>query len=164
MGSNHPPAARVAVADVPAAEELARAAALDVPVLISATNPNERMTYARLLHARSTRSEHPFVELECAAGAPARARHVTIGRLKTAFIRAQGGTLYLNDVDALDVICQTWLCSHLTTEMIPRRVRLISGCGDSLAWRVAEGRFEPYLFYRVNIIHVDRNTSPPHAT
>lgn len=166
MGSNLPPGAHVALADVAAPEALARAAALDVPVLVSAATSNERSTYARLLHACSTRSEHPFVELRCAgrADTSARSRQVTTGELRTAFRRARGGTLYLDDVHVLDVLCQTWLCSQLTREMIAHRVRLISGSDGSLAERVADGKFEPYLFYRLTVIHVDRNQSPPDAT
>ena len=53
MGSDHPPATRIALAQAPAPEELARAATLDVPVLVSAASPSERSTYARLLHART---------------------------------------------------------------------------------------------------------------
>jgi DNA-binding NtrC family response regulator len=48
--------------------------------------------------------------------------------------------------------------------MIAHRVRLISGSDGSLAERVADGKFEPYLFYRLTVIHVDRNQSPPGAT
>jgi DNA-binding NtrC family response regulator len=36
------------------------------------------------------------------------------------------------------------------------QVRLISGSDGSLAHQVVHGRFEPYLFYRLNVIHVDR--------
>jgi DNA-binding NtrC family response regulator len=162
MGSDHPPATRIALAEAPAPAELARAATLDVPVLVSAASPSERSTYARLLHARSGRSEQAFVELQCGRRADStRSIQVTNSDLKTSFLRARGGTLYLDDVAALDVLCQTWLCSQLSTELITRRVRVISGSDGSLADRVADGSFEPYLFYRLNVIHVDRNMSPP---
>jgi DNA-binding NtrC family response regulator len=136
-----------------------------VPVLVSAATAGERSTYARLLHARSRSSEQRFVELQCSQPSDAwiRWRPITQEDLKTSFLRARGGTLYLDNIDALDVICQTWLCSQLTTEMTTHRVRVISGSDGSLASRVADGRFEPYLFYRLNVIHIDRNMPPPTA-
>jgi DNA-binding NtrC family response regulator len=146
-------------------EELARAAALDVPVFVSATSRNERSTYARLLHTRSGRSEQPFVELRCdrRADTSSRSGEMRDNDLKRSFLRARGGTLYLDDVAALDVPSQTWLYLQLTTEIMTRRVRLISGSDGSLADRVADGSFEPCLFYRLNVIHVDRGSSPPVA-
>jgi DNA-binding NtrC family response regulator len=153
MSSESSLATRIALA--PAPEELATAAALDVPVLVSAGNPGERSTYARLLHARSSRSERPFVEVQCGGRAPgSRPRPMTA--LKTSFVRADGGTLYLDEIDALDIIRQAWLCSHITEELLTRRVRVISGSDGSLAARVADGSFEPHLFYRLNVIHIDR--------
>ena len=139
-------------------EALARAARLDVPVLVSAANAVERRTYARLLHLRSDRSEQPFVELQCNSRRDGRSRRrpLRIAELKTSFVRAGGGTLYLDDVAALSLICQTWLCSHLCVEMRAHRVRVISGSNGTLANLVTQGDFEPYLFYRLNVIHIDR--------
>ena len=139
-------------------EELARAADLDVPVLVSGATAAERCTYARLLHVRSDRSEQPFIEVHCDRRSDplARCHPVGIAALKVAFVRARGGTLFLDNVAALDMICQSWLCSHLTQVMMTGKVRLISGSDGSLADQVALGRFEPYLFYRLNVIHVDR--------
>jgi DNA-binding NtrC family response regulator len=125
---------------------------------VSAGNAVERRTYARLLHSRSDRSEQPFVELQCnirGDGQPRR-RPLRIADLKASFVRARGGTLYLDDVAALSLICQTWLCSHLCVEMTAHRVRVISGSDGTLANLVTLGDFELYLFYRLNVIHIDR--------
>lgn len=156
--SSHYSLARSALAQVPAPEEIAQAAALDVPVLVSAVNPGERNTYARLLHALSNRRTRSYIEVQCGGRDPrTRPRPMTIAALKAAFVRAGGGTLYLDDVDALDIIRQAWLCSHITKELLTGRVRVISGSDRSLAARVADGSFEPYLFYRLNVIHLDRS-------
>lgn len=157
MSSNYFPATRLVLAQPPTPEEFAQAAYLDVPVLVSAANPSERSTYARLLHALSNRRMQPYVEVQCGGRDPrTRPRPVTIAALRTSFVRADGGTLYLDDIDALDVIRQTWLCSHVTEELLTRRVRVISESDRSLAARVADGSFEPYLLYRLNVIHIDR--------
>ena len=112
MSSNYFPATRLVLAQPPTPEEFAQAASLDVPVLVSAANPSERSTYARLLHALSNRRMQPYVEVQC-RGRDLRTgpRPVTIAVLRTSFVRADRGTLYLDDIDALDVIRQTWLCS-----------------------------------------------------
>ena len=112
MSSNYFPATRLVLAQPPTPEEFAQAASLDVPVLVSAANPSERSTYARLLHALSNRRMQPYVEVQCGGRDPrTRPRPVTIAALRTSFVRADRGTLYLDDIDALDVIRQTWLCS-----------------------------------------------------
>jgi hypothetical protein len=96
MSSRHLP---VALAGAPAPEELVLAAALEVPVLVSAATAGERSTYARLLHARSRSSEQRFVELQCSQPSDAwiRWRPITQEDLKTSFLRARGGTLSMAD-------------------------------------------------------------------
>jgi DNA-binding NtrC family response regulator len=139
-------------------EDLVRAASLDVTVLVSAADAVERRTYARLLHSRSERSERPFVEIQCNTrrdGRPRR-RPLIIADLKTSLVRARSGTLYLDHVASLSVICQAWLRSQLTAEMTSHRVRVISGSDGTLAERVTAGTFDSYLFYRLNVIHIDR--------
>jgi two-component system, NtrC family, response regulator PilR len=164
MGSHAATAPRLESAQVTAPEEIESAAARDVPVLVSAFRSSERNTYARLVHARSSRSERPFVELPCEAdehGATA----LELRHLREGFDRARGGTLFIDDVGTLSAVCQAYLLLRLAESRAPPTranddqsptVRVISGSDGSLTERLSNGTFDAYLFYRLNVIHVDR--------
>ena len=116
-----------------------------------------------LEQARSSRSEHPFVELPCEAdehGATA----LELRHLREGFDRARGGTLFIDDVGTLSAVCQAYLLLRLAESMTltganddhSPTVRVISGSDGSLMERLSNGTFDAYLFYRLNVIHVDR--------
>jgi two-component system response regulator PilR (NtrC family) len=143
--------------------EVERAASVDVPVLVSAIQFNERITYARLVHACSDRSEHPFIELQCGSkhAAASTANELTLDVLAASFRDARGGSLFIDDVGELSVTCQSWLCRQLSLQRLRqletgRGVRLIAGSSGTLLDHVSIGRFDSYLFYRLNVIHIDR--------
>lgn len=153
----HKPALRfVATSHATLPEELTNSASLTVPVLVSAASPADRLRCARILHERSTRREQSFVDVQCGvpASSSTESRPVTSSLLNTSFLNARGGTIYLDDVADLDAACQTWLCSRLSAEMTTYQVRVVSGSDGSLYSYVTAGRFDRFLFYRLNVIHV----------
>jgi DNA-binding NtrC family response regulator len=163
MSSSDGAAPRLESAQVTAPEEIESAAAWDVPVLISALRPRERNTYARLVHARSSRSEQTFVEIACGGDGQA-AIALQIHHVREAFVRARGGTLFIEDVSALNAVCQEYLCLRIAESATAaeasddhsREVRVIAGSDGSLCERISSGTFDAYLFYRLNVIHIDR--------
>jgi CBS domain-containing protein len=150
-------AARSAVRLVPGAStapaiagEGARVAArLDVPVLIVGGTPVTRRKMAQAIHDRSPRWQGPFVAESAAQGADA---------LPKWFDQGRGGTVFLDDVGALDAALQQRLLDVLRLAGTGA-VRLLTGAASDLLGDVRAGRFSDRLFYELNVLRVD--VTPP---
>ncbi len=130
-------------------DDLRLAARVRLPVLITAASSRERDLSARLIHANGGLSRGPFVTV--CVDRPPRLRHL--------FDQARGGTLFIDDVAALNAEAQRQLLALLEGD---RSVRLIAGASRHLDADRAAGVFSDTLFYRLNVIHVDL-TSESHA-
>lgn len=126
---------------------------------------------ARLIHEKSRRKEHPFVQLNCAAvpenlleselfgydgGAFTSAR--TQGK-KGLFEAADGGTLFLDEIGTLPLSLQAKLLKYLddfeVTRLGSTRVQkvdctVVAATNSDLNVLVKEGRFRDDLYYRLN--------------
>lgn len=163
------PALRAAV------EVMRRAAALDVPMLLTGATGVGKTHFARRIHAWSPRREGPFLAIQPASlpeglfeaelfgyepGAYTGARREGHpGLLRSA----QGGTVLLDEIGELPLALQAKILSFADTgEFIPlggRRpvradVRLIVATHRPLARLVAEGRFRADLYYRLSTMPV----------
>jgi CBS domain-containing protein len=136
-----------------------------VNVMVTGGNEAERAACARAIHDRSDRSVGPFVSLS--AHTVAAVRHaIAAGDVDTWFERAAGGTLFIDRVGQLGAAAQARLLSHLTAESrrgsgtapggAVLRARVIAGTDRSLRAELALGAFCEQLFYRLNVIHIDR--------
>jgi transcriptional activator for dhaKLM operon len=160
------------------------AANASAPVLLIGEPGAGKELFAHAIHNAGARSEEPFVLLNCAAvprtllmgellgyegGQPGR----TAARQDSAEGRpgklelAHGGTLLLQDVDALTVEAQTSLLRVIETKHLIRiggqRVvavdaRVIATTNSDLERAVAERRFRAELFYRLSVLTI---TIPP---
>ncbi len=131
--------------------------------------------FAQAIHNASQRAGAPFVGLNCAAvprpllagelfgveGDPSRPGQP--GR-PGKFELAQGGVLYLEEVDALPAELQTALLRAIEmrrmirsdgTRPLPIDVRVIATAGDDLERQVNEGRFRADLYARLTTLCVD---------
>ena len=127
---------------------------------------------AQMLHAHSSRSRAPFVEVNCAGLSAGFLDSELFGHEKGAFTDAKtmkrglfevahGGTLFLDEVGDLSPDLQPKLLKVLErksfrrlggTREIEVDVRLVAATNRDLEAEVAAGRFREDLFYRLNVL------------
>jgi transcriptional regulator with GAF, ATPase, and Fis domain len=155
-----------------------RVAPRDTTVLITGESGTGKELIARALHSKSPRRERPFVAVNCAAltetlfeselfGHEKGAFTGAISQKKGRFERAQGGTIFLDEVGELASSLQAKLLRVLQqrefervggTQPYPLDIRIIAATNRDLAEDVREGRFREDLYHRLNVVTLD---SPP---
>jgi two-component system response regulator FlrC len=150
------------------AERLANS---DIPVLINGPTGTGKEVLSRFIHDRSPRAKAPFVAVNCAAMPEAMLEALLFGHTKGAFTgatssnegffrAADGGTLLLDEIAEMPLNLQAKLLRALqegevvpigATQPIKIDVRVIAAANRDLPTEVAEGRFRPDLFYRLNV-------------
>jgi len=153
---------------------LGKAAKSQVTVLLLGETGVGKEMFARALHKVSSRSNAPFVAVNCGAlpeqlleaelfgvqqGAYTGAQQSRPGR----FERAHGGTLFLDEVGELSPSAQTKLLRVLQEGELERLgdtrsrridVRVVAATNIDLDAAVRDGRFRRDLFYRLNVFPV----------
>lgn len=148
----------------------------DLPVLISGETGSGKELAAHAIHARSSRSEGPFVWINCASipgelieaelfgyegGAFTGAR--SRGKLGK-FELASGGTLFLDEIGDMPLHLQGSLLRVLQTNEIVRvggttpvavNARVICATNQSLPELARAGRFRQDLYYRLGVLPID---------
>lgn len=129
---------------------------------------------ARAIHLASSRSEQPFVSLNCAALPESLIESELFGHEKGAFTgavsmrkgrfeQADGGTLFLDEVGELSLMTQAKLLRVLQERSFERLgavesthvdVRVITATNRDLVRMVKEGTFRRDLFYRLNVFPI----------
>ncbi|MEZ6013977.1 MAG: sigma 54-interacting transcriptional regulator [Planctomycetota bacterium] len=151
---------------------LGRAAASPATVLLLGESGSGKSRAAHRLHARGPRATGPFVSVSLAGlaatlidselfgheeGAFTGARGARPGR----FLRADGGTLVLEGIEALAPELQVKLLRVLQERVveplggaapIPVDVRVVATSAVDLSAEVAAGRFRPDLYYRLAVL------------
>ena len=151
-----------------------RVAPTNATVLFLGESGVGKEVFARTLHRLSSRSNKPFVAVNCAAipeqlmeselfgaerGAYTGAIQSRIGR----FERADGGTLFLDEIGTLSFGAQGNLLRALQEGEIERLgdsttrhvdVRVIAATNVDLREEVAAGRFREDLFFRLNVFPI----------
>jgi DNA-binding NtrC family response regulator len=146
----------------------------DEDVLIQGETGTGKELVAKLIHELSPRRDGPFVVLSCSAfprtlledeifghekGAFTDARAMKQGR----FERANGGVLFLDDIDDMPIETQVKLLRVLQERTLERLggvqtirldVRVIAATKVDLAQAVEDGEFREDLFHRVNVIPI----------
>ncbi|PIE76615.1 hypothetical protein CSA17_01295, partial [bacterium DOLJORAL78_65_58] len=137
---------------------------------------------ARTLHRRSARRNGPLVAINCSAIPETLLESELFGYRKGAFTgadrdhdgyirRAQGGTVFLDDVDDLPITVQIKLLRVIQEreiepvggqETVPVDFRLICATKVDLQSLVAEGKFREDLYYRLNVIPLELPTLAQH--
>jgi two-component system NtrC family response regulator len=151
-----------------------RVARSEASVLIEGESGTGKELIARRIHARSPRLEGPFVALNCAAmpselleselfghekGAYTGALRARTGR----FRKAQGGTIFLDEVGEIPLPLQAKLLRVLQEKMIDVvgsdspvavNVRIVAATHQELPQRIQQGAFREDLFYRLNVVEL----------
>ena len=162
-------------------EKVRQVAETDATVLIQGETGVGKELVARAIHNTSRRSQQPFIKVNCAAlpanlveselfgheaGAFTGADRLRRGR----FELADGGTIFLDEISELPLDLQSKLLRVLQEGQFERvggsntlkvDTRAIAATNRNLSEEVAEGRFRPDLFYRLNVYPI---TVPPLRT
>src|SRR5579862_6688688 len=152
-----------------------KVAAANVPVLIQGESGTGKGVLARYLHTRSDAAARPFVKVNCAAIPGTLLESEMFGYEKGAFTgaysakqgrveMAEGGTLFLDGIDEMDLGLQAKLLQLLQDghfcriggrEDIAVRIRVICATNRPLEREVAGGRFRQDLYYRINVVNLE---------
>jgi len=156
-------------------ERLERIAATTVPVLLQGESGTGKDIFARLLHVRSNRANHPFVKVTCPAIPHSLIESELFGYEKGAFTGAyatkrgrvelaHGGTLFLDEVGGLDLSMQAKLLQVLQDGGFTRvgaqesrnvNTRLVCAANEDLRRQTEEGSLRLDFFYRINAVTID---------
>lgn len=149
-------------------------AALDLPVLILGETGTGKELTARALHENSSRSQGPFITVNCSAIAENLLESELFGYEKGAFsgafqkkpgliTQAQGGILFLDEIGDLSSGLQAKLLRVLQFQTfipvggvkeIQADFRVICATNRDLSGMVESGTFRRDLFYRINTLPV----------
>ena len=152
-------------------EKVARSQA---PVYISGESGSGKELAARLIHARSARSDASFVPVNCGAIPENLMESEFFGYRKGAFTGADsdrdgffhaatGGTLFLDEVADLPLAMQVKLLRVIQEKRVrkvgsvaeePVDVRIICATHKNLRECVDKGSFRQDLYYRLNVIEL----------
>ena len=144
-------------------------------VLVTGESGTGKELFARLIHSHSQRSQHRFVQVNCAALSENVLESEFFGHAKGAFTGADqprvgrfewadGGTLLLDEVSEIPVRLQAKLLRVLEEGVFQRvgcnldrevDVRVIATSNRNLQESVREGSFRDDLYHRLNILQVD---------
>lgn len=152
-----------------------KTARCDAPVLIEGETGTGKELAARAVHYLGARRDYPFIPLNCAAVPDNLFENELFGHERGAFTdaktaqpglvtQAQGGSLFLDEVDKLSLKGQATLLRFLqdqqyrplgANKLCQADVRIIAAGNRDLAALVERGEFRQDLFFRLNIIRVD---------
>ena len=143
-------------------------------VLIEGESGTGKEVVARGIHAQSARAQKPFLGINCAAVPEHLLESELFGHERGAFTdaRAQktglfeaaaGGTVMLDEIGDLPAGGQAKLLRLLENRTFRRvggvveidsDVRVIAATNVDLEQRVADGRFRPDLYFRINVVRI----------
>lgn len=151
-----------------------KVAATSTNILIQGESGTGKELIARAIHHNSSRSERPFVALNCGALPETLLESELFGHTKGAFTgainsklglfrSAEGGTVLLDEIGEVSPAMQVRLLramqEHEVTPLgssspVTFNARMICATNRDLEREVAEGRFREDLFYRLNVIEI----------
>lgn len=151
-------------------EHVRLVAPTDMSVLVTGASGTGKEYVARRIHAESGRSKAPFVAVDCGAIPKDLAASEFFGHVKGsftgaidhktgAFVAADGGTIFLDEIGNLSYAVQVQLLRALqerkvrpigSNQEIPINVRLISATNENLRAAIEKGEFREDLYHRIN--------------
>jgi DNA-binding NtrC family response regulator len=134
---------------------VAEIAPTDIPVLLIGESGTGKDTYARFIHRLSPRGSAPFHTINCSSLVTEELQKSLVEVFVAYTNRSCPGTLYLDNIQDLNLDCQRTLLSRLPDEehnMLEGRpsIRLISSATQDLELELEAGRFRRELYFRLN--------------
>ena len=151
-----------------------KAAPTDLPVLIDGESGTGKELMAKVIHANGSRSDKPFISVNCGAIPDNLLESELFGHRKGAFTGATNdrkgkfesahtGTIFLDEIGELPLPGQVKLLRVLEAHEIQRvgsdepiavDTRIVAATNRNLRKLSEEGTFREDLFYRLSVIHV----------
>ncbi len=151
-------------------EHVRLVAPTDMSVLVTGASGTGKEYIARRIHEQSNRSKAPFVAVDCGAIPKELAASEFFGHVKGsftgaienktgAFVAAQGGTIFLDEIGNLTYEVQVQLLRALqerkvkpigSNQEIAINIRLISATNENLRQAIEKGDFREDLYHRIN--------------
>jgi DNA-binding NtrC family response regulator len=153
-------------------EQVSRMAGLDATVLVAGETGTGKEVAARAIHYLGARCDKPFVPVNCGALAESLVESELFGHERGAFTdaktasagligQAAGGTIFLDEIDALTPKAQASLLRFLQDRTYRRvggggllkvDVRVLVASNADLDALARERRFRQDLLYRLNVL------------
>jgi len=153
---------------------ITKVAPTEARVLITGENGVGKEVVARLLFENSHRTEHPFIEVNCAAIPTELIESELFGHEKGAFTsaikqrfgkfeQADGGTIFLDEIGDMSLSAQTKVLRVLQENELTRvgsdksikvNVRVFAATNKDLKKEIELGNFREDLFHRLNVIPI----------
>ncbi len=144
----------------------------DARVLVTGPNGTGKELVARSIHKKSSRSDQPIVEVNCAAIPSELIESELFGHEKGAFTsahkqrkgkfeEAHGGTLFLDEIGDMSMSAQAKVLRALQENRIRRvggekeiqvDVRVVAATNKDLRAEIEAGRFREDLYHRLAVI------------
>ncbi|MEI6896473.1 MAG: sigma-54 dependent transcriptional regulator [Psychromonas sp.] len=148
-----------------------RVALSDASVMITGPSGSGKEIVSRYLHDQSTRSEQPFVAINCGAIPDSMLESTLFGYEKGAFTgaiqacpgkfeQAQNGTILLDEITEMPLELQVKLLRVLQEREVERlgsrktiklNIRVLATSNRDVKKAVEEGKFREDLYYRLNV-------------
>jgi len=146
----------------------------DGTVLVQGESGTGKELVARAIHNRSNRRRQPFVVINCAVIPPTLMESKVFGHNRGAFTGAvvtsigklelaDRGTVFLDDIDSLDVNMQAKLLRIIqekeferlgSTKVIKADVRFVAASNKNIKELILQGKFREDLYYRLNVFPI----------
>ncbi len=153
-------------------ERMNRIVKTDSTVLVTGESGTGKELVARALHYNGTRSDRPFVAVNCSAIPEMLLESELFGHVRGAFTgavkdkpgkfeAANHGTIFLDEIGTLPLHLQAKMLRVLQEHEVERvgsnktvklNVRVISATNTDLEDMVKQGEFREDLYYRLNVI------------
>ena len=156
-------------------ESVAQIAPTPVSVLITGESGSGKNLIAEAIHRQSTRSDQPFLIINCGAIPETLLESELFGHEKGAFTDARTqrsgifeaanrGTVFLDEIGEMSLSAQVRLLRVLDAKEVTRLgstapiavdVRVIAATNRNLQQAVAEGKFRQDLYQRLRVIEIE---------
>ena len=143
-------------------------------VLIGGENGTGKELVARAIHLHSSRSDQPFVAVNCAAIPETLIESELFGHERGSFTgatsmkrgqfeQANGGTLFLDEIGDMSLSTQAKVLRALQeqqftrvggTKLIKVDVRVLAASNKDLEKEIGKGQFREDLYYRLNVVPI----------
>ena len=153
---------------------VSKVAGNDVTVLITGESGTGKEMVATAINNESQRRTRPYLKMNCAAipsellesqlfGHERGAFTGAISRQEGCFERANGGSLFLDEIGDMSMMTQTKLLRVLQEQEFERiggsspirvDVRIMAATNKNLLEEIKKGRFREDLYYRLNVVEI----------